>query len=510
MGRICQGLRYVNLSRCSLLFFVTFICTILVGCKVGPNFHSPAAPPTNSYEEVPLPKKTVSIPGTGKAGKSQLYVQEEYIPSQWWQLFHSAKINELVKIGIANNQNLSAAYAALRVAQENFNVQVGNSMLPAVNAQLAGQRQLFSGASFGGGLQSSIFNVFNANVNVSYTLDVFGGARRQIESFGAQVDYQQFELIAVYLTLTTNIVNTAVTIASLKDQIKATKELIKEEDYQLNILQKQYRYGGISLTDVLAQQTFIEQTRASLPPLEKSLSANRHALSTLLGGYPDQIYPEIVLDDLHLPPRLPISLPSNLVRQRPDVRAAEALLHSASAQIGVATANLFPQFVVTGNYGWQAAAPAALFGTTSNVWSYGAQITQPIFHGGALLAQRRAAIAAYEQAFAQYKQSVLQGLQNVADSLRALETDARAFKALNASQVAASKNLRLTSQQYYLGGTSYLNLLIAQQQFQQTVIRRIQAQANRYTDTAALFQALGGGWWNKPWCVKECLYEKFN
>lgn len=485
-----------------------FCSASLSACMVGPNFHSPLSPQVKRYTEVPLPKKTVSTKAAGDAGKTQYFVTARNIPTQWWHLFHSKAINQLVQRGIANSPTLAAAYSALKAAQENFNAQVGSTMLPAFSAQLGGQRQLFSGATLGGDIPNTIFNLFNATVNASYTLDVFGGLRRQIEVYGAQVDYQQFELIAAYLTLTSNIATTAITIASLQAQIKATHSLIASQQDQLRIIKDQYRFGAVSQENVLTQQTLVAQTLATLPPLEKSLSFNRHALSTLVGAYPDEPLPEVNLDELVLPTHLPVTLPSALVRQRPDVRASEALLHAASAQIGVATANLFPQFTITAAYGWQALSPQSLFTTSSNAWNWGMQITQPIFQGNALFARRRAAIATFNQALAQYKQTVLQGFQNVADSLRAIELDAKSLQANKNAELSAKSSLNLAQQQYKLGGASYLSLLTAQQQYQQTLLVRIQSQAARYTDTVALFQSLGGGWWNKPWCVKECLYEK--
>lgn len=489
-------------------FFTLFLLLVtLNGCMLGPNFHPPAPPPVTAYTETPLPRKTVHTPSAGKAGKSQVFAIGEDIPSDWWYLFHSPVLNQLIITGIANNPNLKATYASLCIAQETLNAQIGNSLFPAFNAALTGQRQRFSSASIGSTSASTVFNLFNASVNVSYTLDLFGAARREIESLRAQVDYQQFQVIAAYLTLTSNIVTTAVTMASLDAQIQATHELLNAQEDQLSILQKQLELGGVSRETVLTQQTLVDQTRASLPPLEKSLSQSRHALAVLVGTFPNAQLPAIKLNDLNLPARLPVSLPSNLVRARPDVRASEALLHAALAQIGVATANLFPQFSITGNYGWEATVPSQLFTPPSNVWSMAGQLVQPIFHGGALLAQRRQAIAAYDQACAQYRQVVLQAFQNVADTLRALEADARTLRAQKRAEDSARGNLVLTQQQYRLGGASYLALLNAQQQYQSTRISRIQAQAARYTDTAALFLALGGGWWNKPWCVKECLYE---
>jgi len=497
MGSVKSFLQFINVG--------IFTCITVTGCMVGPDFHSPAAPHVHKYTENKLPAKTVSTAFVGSAGKSQVFVNGKDISSEWWTLFHSKELNELITVALANNQNLSAAYATLRQAQETLNAQIGNSLFPAVNTEFTSQRQLFSSSSLGGGSASSLFYLYNANANVSYTLDLFGGQRRQIEALRAQVDYQQFELIAAWLTLTANVVTTAVTIASLEAQIKTTHALIASQESTLKILSQQFQLGAISKSTVLTQETLVDQTRATLPPLEKSLSQSKHALTTLIGAFPEQQLPKITLDKLNLPAKLPVSLPSRLVRQRPDVRAYEALLHAASANIGVATANLLPQVSLTGTYGYESLSFPALIGPQSKVWEVLGSVTQPIFHGGALFAQRREAIAAYDYAAAQYKQTVLTAFQNVADSLRAIETDARALRADREAEVAARKNLYLSKEQYRLGGASYLILLTAQQQYESTVLTRIQAQAARYSDTAALFQALGGGWWNEKWCVNECV-----
>lgn len=490
--------------RRNALIVTILLPAFLTACMVGPNFHSPRSPRVKQYTEKPLQKKTASAHVHG--GQSQNLLIGKDIPILWWELFHSPEINQLIRVGLANNPNLAAAAASLRQAQENVNVQIGNSLWPAFDATGFAQRQRYSELQIG--LPTSFsptFNLFYASVNVAYTFDFFGGARRQIESLRAQVDYQQFQVIAAYLTLTSNIVTTATNVASFKAQIAATKDLIKAQQGLLTIFNKQFELGGVSKATVLQQQTLVEQSRATLPPLEKNLAQAKHALSALVGTFPDGPLPTLNLDRLKLPTKIPLSLPSRLVRQRPDIRSAEASLHAACAQIGVATANLFPKVTLTGNYGFISTTLSNLFSSQNIVWSIQGQVTQPIFHGGALRAQRRAAIAAYQQAEAQYRQTVLQAFQNVADVLRALETDAEALKAQTLAEKAARLSLELNMQQYRLGGVSYINLLNAQQQYQQTRISRIQAQALRYSDTAALFQALGGGWWHKPWCVKECV-----
>lgn len=377
------------------------------------------------------------------------------------------------------------------------------SLFPFVNLQAYPERERFNPAVFDVQSQPVTFNLFNATVNVSYTLDVFGAIRRQIESSQAQVDTQKFQTEATYLTLTSNIVTATISEASLRGQIQATTELILAQEKILEITKKKLNLGGASQLDVLAQETQLAQTKATLPPLQNELAKIRHGLSVLLGDLPSESHlPSFDLNDLILPADLPVSIPSALVCQRPDIRASEALLHSASAQIGVATANLFPQITLTGSYGFLSDRLKTLFEHDSTIWNTIGNILQPVFQGGSLLAKREGAIAAFEEAYAQYRQTVLQAFQNVADTLRALEIDAHQLHIQTVAEDAATKTLKLTEAQYALGAVSYLNLLDAERQYHQTRIGRIQAQAARYADTAALFQALGGGWWNRePLCT---------
>jgi NodT family efflux transporter outer membrane factor (OMF) lipoprotein len=495
-----QGLlikRFIS-SPLQSIVIVMILCATLTNCMVGPNFHPPAPPRTNSYTEAPKPIKTINAANTGKKGKAQHFLYEQDIPGDWWTIFHSSALNELIKQGLAHNSNLAAAKAALLQTQQLFYAQAGSTLLPAVTTQFNGERQRFSGASSGLANTSSLFNLFNVPINITYSLDVFGGLRRQIEAAGAQVAFQRFELDAAFLTLSSNIVTTAITIASLREQIKATYDLIRYQRHALKIINAQFELGGTSKAEVLQQRAQVAQTEATLPALKQNLIVNYHALSVLIGSLPsDDHHPQFDLKKLHLPSNLPVSLPSLLVRQRPDIRAAEAQVHVTSAQIGVATANLLPQITLNGSYGWESTILSQLFDPTSKYWSWGGQIAQTIFNGGALLSRRRAAIAAFEQSAAQYRQTVLQAFQNVADTLRALQHDAQALKAQKAAEIAAKQALDLTFRQYRLGGVNYISLLTAQRTYQQARINRIIAEAARYIDTAALFQALGGGWWNR-------------
>ncbi len=493
------------------LYGIALSCLSLIGCVVGPDFQSPDSPKTNRYTERPQPKTTVSTEGQG--GNAQYFLASKDIPAEWWKVFRSKTLNNLICRGLKNSPNLQAAQAALVVAEQNWLAQIGSSFFPAFSLQggvtrerlsLAGANttQAAAATTTSAGTPAIInknpFTLYNASVNVSYTLDIFGAARRTVEALHALVDYQCFQKEAAFLSLTSNIVTTVFAEASLRAQIATTHELIRLTADQLKIIQQQFQLGAVSRSDVLAQETQLATLQASLPPLEKNLSLQRHALAVLVGELPSESeLPNFNLNDFILPSKLPISVPAMLVRQRPDVRAAEALLHQASANIGVATANLLPQVNIVGDYGGQAFFLKNLLSTQARAWTIGIAATQPIFQGGALITKRRAAHATFDQVCAQYRQTVLQAFQNVADALRALEMDAKTLKANTEAESAALASYTLAKKQFELGAVNYLTLLNSEQKYQQTRINRIQALALRYTDTAALFQALGGGWWNR-------------
>lgn len=469
----------------------------LTGCTVGPDYLAPVPPDVRRYTSGPMPAKTCSAPVKG--GISQCLVHGKEIPGLWWGLFQSKALDRLIRLALKDNPTAAAAQATLRQAQENLRAQYGAGRFPSADMNLSANREKFSGAAFGqSGSGSTVFSLYNASVKVSYLLDIFGGVTRELEALQSQVDYQRFQLEGTYLTLSANVVTTVVQEASLRARIKATREILSEEKKLYDLVQTQFQLGSASRANVLAQYAQLSQTRATLPPLEKQLYQTRNLLAVLVGKFPDEIdsLPKFDLQALELPRELPLSLPSALARQRPDVRAAEALLHAASAQVGVATANLFPQITLTGAYGPTSTSLGDLFHSDSVVWNLGAGLLQPLFHGGELSAKRRAAVAAYDQAMANYRETVLQAFRNVADALRALEADAQALAAQAEAEDAALKSLDITKEQFRLGAVSYLSLLDAERQYQQTRISLVQAQAARFADTAALFQALGGGWWH--------------
>ncbi len=475
--------------------FAMTICAFS-GCAVGPDFQTPKAPAAKAYTAEALPSQTDAAPGT--AGATQRFAPGKDISEEWWTLFHSVELDQLIRQALAESPTVAAAKARLREADENRRAQYG-ALFPAVDANISASRQKISGAGFGQPESDiSAFNLYNASVNVSYSPDLFGGTRRKLEALQSQIDYQRFQLEGVYLTLTANIVTTAVKDASLRAQIGAMKEIIEAQERQLDIVEEQLRLGGASRSDVLAQRAQLAQTQALLPPLEKQLAQTRHQLAVLAGRLPSEAaLPEFDLNDFQLPEELPVSLTSLLVRQRPDIRAAEETLHAASAQVGVSTANLYPQITLTGSFGLQAGTVGDLFNSGAAIWSFGAGLLQPIFHGGELTAKRRAAIAVYDQAAAQYRDTVLQAFQSVADVLRALAGDASTLKAQAEAAAAARDTLDLTDKQFQLGAVSYLSLLNAERQYEQARLALVQAQAARFADTAALYQALGGGWWNR-------------
>lgn len=470
---------------------------LLAGCTVGPDFQTPPAPEVSGYTPEPLTKPTADAPTSG--GGAQYFNAGQDIPGQWWELFHAPALDRLVTQALAASPDIRAAEAALRQARELAAAQ-GGALYPSVDGSFSSARQRVAGAEQGQPNTSAIYTVVSSSLSVSYDLDVFGANRRTIEQAEAQADYQRFQLEAAALTLSANVVTAALTEASLRGQIEATRQIIDAQSQQLDVVRRQFTLGGASRADILAQESTLAQTRATLSPLEKQLALQRNLLTVLAGRFPSQEVAEtFTLSAVQLPQDLPVSLPSQLVRNRPDVRAAEASLHEANAALGVAIANQFPKFTLSAGWGSAADGVDGLFGpAASGLWSLSAGVSQPIFHGGTLEHQRRAAEAGLDKSAAQYRSTVLSAFRDVADALRALQADAETLKAALAAEQAAAASLDLSRTQFGAGAISYLTLLNAERTYQQSRISLVQAEAARYTDTAALFQALGGGWWNRP------------
>jgi NodT family efflux transporter outer membrane factor (OMF) lipoprotein len=468
----------------------------LAGCMVGPNFHRPAPPTPTGYTPAPLPSATAAAPVVG--GTSQSFAQGADIAGQWWTLFGSPQIDDLVQRALKTNPDLDAARAALKAAHEAWLVQRG-TLLPTADASYDVTREKASGAlSPPLSTPNDLFTLHTVTLDVAYTPDVFGGLRRQIENVKAQEENQRFQSEAVFLTLTSNVVAGAIQEASLREQVGADQRIVAIATDVLKILRTQKRLGQVTGVDVATQEAALAQAEQALPPLEKQLAAQRDQLADLTGRTPSEDQdPPVRLASLALPGLLPVTLPSKLVDQRPDIRAAEASLHAASAEIGVAIANRLPNITLGGQAGGASTALSSLFASPNTFWLASGTVAQPIFEGGQLLHKQRQAQALYEEARAQYRSAVLSAFQNVADSLQAIEADSRALAAAARAETAAETALNITRKQLALGQVAGLNVLLAEELYQQALLARVQAQGARFADTVALFQSLGGGWWNR-------------
>ena len=483
---------YRRLSGAAARLAVLLMPLFVAGCMVGPDFKQPPAPPVDRYAA------SASATTANAGGDAQRFVTDMQLPAQWWTMFHSPALNELITQALASNPGMQSARAALRQAQENVAAQKG-SYYPSVDAGINTTRQR-NPSTLSSPLESNAnyYTLTTAQVSVSYMPDIFGGNRRAVESLQAQADVQRFQLEATYLTLTSNVALAAIQEAGLRAQIAATHDIIDSQTKILATVQREFALGQLAESDVAAQVALLAQAQATLPPLEKQLAQQRDALAALLGTYSsDNIAVHFNLADLKLPHDLPLSIPSQLVRQRPDVRAAEAQWHAANAQVGVAIANRFPKLTLSAGAGSSPTRFNDLFKDATNFWSLGAGVTQPIFEGGSLLHQERAAKAANEQAEAQYRSTVVAAFQNVSDTLFAIRSDADALAAAQTSADAAAKSLAIAQRQLALGDIPEVAVLNAQQTAQQAQIAVASVQSNRYADTVALFQALGGGWWNQ-------------
>jgi len=487
---------FITLKRSGLGSLAILAAMLLAGCKVGPNFKRPAAPEVSGYTAAPV--STMEGLTNLLGGEPQRFLSGTNLPAEWWQLFHSKALSALIEHSLSNNPSIRAAQAALAVARETVLAQKG-AYLPWVSGSFSASRA--SQSDFLAPVPNAnefTYSLFTPQLNVSYSPDVFGLNRRTVESLQAQAEQARYALAATHITLSANVAAAAIQEASLRGQIAATRDLILINTNMLQVVRNQFARGYVSRLEVAAQESQLAQVAATLAPLLKQLAQQRDLLAALAGAYPSQgPAEEFELSSLRLPQDLPLSLPSQLVAQRPDILQAQENLHAASAGIGVAIANRLPQITLTADAGNTSLALDRLFTSGTGFWGMGAAVTQPIFEGGALLHKERAAKAAYVQAAEQYRQAVLTAFQNVADTLNALAQDAEALKAAAAAKEAAGITLDLARRQWQSGYANYLALLSAEQTYQQAVLTLVQAQANRYADTAALFLALGGGWWNR-------------
>jgi NodT family efflux transporter outer membrane factor (OMF) lipoprotein len=501
--------------RCAYVAVIAGFATLLYGCSVGPDFERPKPPQATRYSPQPLSEQTASA--NVSMGESQHFDQQMDIPYEWWKLFQSEQINTLIQKAFKANPDIESAQAALRQAQEYVTAQQGY-FYPTVAANYSASRNKLAGNMGGNspGVQGNgkviqtysnpagpvynapaYYNFHIAQLTVGYVPDVFGMNRRQVESAETQVALQRMQLEATYITLAANVVAAAIQEASLRAQIAAVERIVAINRESVDVLHNQYKFGYVSGMEVASQEYALASSEQSLVPLRQQLAQTRNLIRALVGNLPDQEVAETFeLTSLHLPQELPLSLPSKIVEQRPDVRAAEEQMHYASAQAGVAVANTLPQFMIAGGIGGMADTPAWMFRTGGSFFNLAASVSQTIFDGGTLRARSRAAEQALLQSGAQYRSTVITALQNVADTLITVQSDADALQAASKTAQAAQTMFELSRKQYQAGQIDYLTRLIAEQNYQSASINLIQAQTNRLGDTAALYQALGGGWWN--------------
>jgi NodT family efflux transporter outer membrane factor (OMF) lipoprotein len=471
---------------------IVSLALLVAGCTVGPDFEKPTAPDTKGYESGGEPQPNV----TDTKEAPQHLALGKKISGDWWQLFHSPQLDDVLRQAIAGNQTLVAAEATLAQAQQAVR-QVQGAYYPQVDLTAGASRQRINLAAVGINQPGPTVNLFTIGPTVSYALDPFGGNRRRVEQQEAFAETQDYQLDAAYLTLTGNTVAQALAIASTRAQIRAVESIIADDEQNLKLVQSSLAAGEATQIDVQSANSQLQADRTLLPPLHQQLSVARHALSVLLNRAPaDWSPPEFDLEEFTLPEELPVSLPSELVRQRPDILASEAQLHAASAAIGVATAQLYPDITLSASYAQEAALLHTLFNPSAGVFNVGANLLAPVFHGGALRAQKQAALDAYERAFADYRQTVLESFGQVADVLDALAHDAELVEAQRRASEAADASLRLTRTSYSFGNANLLQVLDALRLDEQARLGYVRAQAQRYFDTVQLFTAMGGGWWD--------------
>jgi len=480
-------------ARLGFGIFGAAIVVLCAGCAVGPDFVRPAAPVADSYTAGGTTSSQMEADG-----RSQQFEPGAQVASEWWKLFKSDALDGAMQQALENNASLESAQASLRQSQQSLRAGYG-VFYPSVGLGVSAVRERASPFALGVGAALGVFNLYTLSTTVSYVLDLFGGERRSVEGLSAQTDYQRYTLFATHLTVSGNVANTLIARAAYIAQIRATEELIALQSDQLAIAQAQAGAGTAPYASVLSVQSQLASSRATLPALRQRTDQAEHLLASLAGKTPGEWQaPKLEFSDLSLPPQLPVSMPSQLVRQRPDILAAEAELHVASANVGVTTAALFPTITLNGSYGASDNSLANLTAESRRFWSFGPQVTFPLFEGGASWYRKEASVEAYRKSLADYRQVVLGAFAQVADALTALEHDAQSLDAQVEALQSAQQALQLIQANYRAGLVSYVEVLIADTQFHQARIAYVQAVAQRYQDTTALFLAMGGGWQDLP------------
>lgn len=478
------------------LMIAVSVTALMSACTVGPDFKHPDANPPNGYTA----EKLDLAAAAGAEAKQNLVVGQK-ISGAWWELFHSQRLNEVLNEALAANQDLASARATLEQAQSSIDAAAG-AFWPHVQMVTGVSRQQTNGSSSGFDSVHSDFSLYTIGPNVSYTLDLFGLTRRQVEEQQALAEFRDYQVDAAYLTLCGNVVNQAITIASARQQIAIYGDIIADDKHNLDNVSEQLSLGEATRTDLEQARTQLNLDLTALPPLQQQLAAAKHALAVLVGKAPAAwVAPDFDFSEFTLPPELPVSVPSELVHQRPDILSAEAQLHAASAAIGVATAQMYPQLNLSAAFTQQIIDPANLFSGAGSIWSIAAQLTAPIFQGGTLEAQKKGAIAGFKAQAATYQQTVLNAFQQVADTLTGLQNDAELVDRQRSASESADSERSLVRETYRGGGVTVLQVLDAERSYAQARLGYTRATAQRFIDTAQLFNAMGGGWWD--WRAKD-------
>jgi len=481
--------RAATLSRAHAIAAVS-VAALLAGCAVGPDFVAPQAPATKDYEFGGMPQPSVE----NAAEAQQHFSMGKKISGDWWQLFHSPQLDGVLQQAIAGNQTLVTAQATVAQAQQGI-AQASGALWPQVDLAAGAHRERINLASVGVNAPSPIINLFSIGPTLSYAVDPFGGNRRRVEQQEAVTQFQAYQLDAAYLTLTGGAATQAVQIASARAQLQAVDAIIADDERNLDLVSSQRKAGEATQLEVQLAESQLATDRTLLPPLRQQISVARHALAILVGKAPgDWAPPDFDLAEFTLPQDLPVTLPSELVRQRPDILASEAQLHAASAAVGVATAQLYPNLTLSASFTQESLKPSTLFNPAASIFDVGANLLAPVFHGGALRAQKQAAVDAFDGALATYRQTVLTSFGQVADTLQALAHDAELLEAQRRALESAETSLRLTRTTFRYGNVGILQVLDAQRQAEQARLGYVRAQAQRYLDSITLFTAMGGGW----------------
>ena len=483
--KICDKIQINSIAVLSLS-----LCALMSGCTVGPDYKRPTISTPTALSE--LPNKPLS----DNQHYAQTFIDQD-ISTGWWEAFHSEALNGLIQQALKNNPSIEIAQANLKQAIESVKVQQA-AYFPTVTADFNPTRQKVAGQLASPMASNSyIYNLHTAQLNASYTLDLWGANKRQIESLKAQEEASRYSTEVTYLTLVSNVVNAAIQEAVLREQIRITQTMIERQHQLTKIILKARALGQMSEADVATQQSAEANVEASLPPLQKQLAIQRDLIKALVGSYPsDHLDAEFTLDRLNLPEQLPQVVPSSLLERRPDIRVSEAMMQSASSNIGVAKANRLPNISLSAGIGSSAEKLSHLFASTTEFWSLAANLTQPIFDSGALKHKENLAKSAYEATVAQYKSTVISAFQNVGDVLQSIQNDQQGYDLVLNAASKNKKSFDLAQKQYKFGDISRVTLLPIEQNYLQSQLAVAQAQGNRLQDSAALFQALGGGWWS--------------